>query len=76
MGKLSHIDEDGAAAMVDVSEKAITKREATACATIRMAASTVALISDRGLPKGDVLAVARIAGIQACLLYTSDAADE
>lgn len=63
--KLSHIDATGAASMVDVAAKPVTRREAIATATIAMAAETVALIAESGLPKGDVLAVARIAGIQA-----------
>ena len=62
--KLSHVDAMGKASMVDVSAKAISHREAIATATITMAAETVALIAENGLPKGDVLAVARIAGIQ------------
>ncbi|MEZ5327452.1 MAG: cyclic pyranopterin monophosphate synthase MoaC [Verrucomicrobiales bacterium] len=63
--KLSHIDAAGAASMVDVAHKPVTRREAVATGTITMAPATVALIADNGLPKGDVLAVARIAGIQA-----------
>lgn len=51
--------------MVDVSAKAVSHREAIAEATITVAAETLALIAEGGLPKGDVLAVARIAGIQA-----------
>ena len=51
--------------MVDVADKPVTRREAIATGTITMAPSTVALITENGLPKGDVLAVARIAGIQA-----------
>ena len=51
--------------MVDVGTKPISRREAIATATIAMAPETVALIAEDGLPKGDVLAVARIAGIQA-----------
>ncbi|MGK0184314.1 MAG: cyclic pyranopterin phosphate synthase [Verrucomicrobiales bacterium] len=63
--KLSHIDASGAASMVDVADKQVTRREAIATATITMEPETVALIAENGLPKGDVLAVARIAGIQA-----------
>ncbi len=63
--RLSHIDERGAARMVDVSEKADTAREATAEAFVAMRPETLALIQQGGLPKGDVLAVARVAGIMA-----------
>jgi cyclic pyranopterin phosphate synthase len=51
--------------MVDVGEKAITARTAVACASVRMAASTLRALRDQRTPKGDVLATARIAGIQA-----------
>jgi len=51
--------------MVDVSEKPVVRREATAKGFIALQPATVALIADGGMPKGDVLAVARIAGIQA-----------
>jgi cyclic pyranopterin phosphate synthase len=64
-GKLSHIDEGGRARMADVSAKADTKREATARARIVMRAETLALIQGDGVAKGDVLAVAQIAGIMA-----------
>ncbi len=62
---LSHLDERGAARMVDVSGKAVTAREAVAEAFVAMRPETLALIQEGGLPKGDVLAVARVAGIQA-----------
>lgn len=62
---LSHIDEQGKASMVDVSEKPVTCREARASARIAMHASTLEQIKNNTLKKGDVLAVARIAGIQA-----------
>lgn len=62
---LSHIDNDGKASMVDVGEKDITRREARAEGYIYMAPETLALVKDNSLKKGDVLAVARIAGIQA-----------
>ena len=62
---LSHLDEKGAARMVDVSAKAETEREAVAEALVVMQAATLALIQEGGLPKGDVIAVARIAGIMA-----------
>ena len=64
-GKLSHIDASGRAKMVDVSEKDDTKREATATGRIVMRRETLALIQQAGLPKGDVLAVAQIAGVMA-----------
>ncbi|HEX6590740.1 MAG TPA: cyclic pyranopterin monophosphate synthase MoaC [Moraxellaceae bacterium] len=62
---LTHLDEQGAARMVDVGSKAVTQRSATAQALVRMQPATLALIVDGKLPKGDVFAVARIAGIQA-----------
>ena len=62
---LSHIDESGAARMVDVTEKKVTQREAIAQARITMKPETLAMIVDGTHAKGDVLAVARIAGIQA-----------
>ena len=64
-GELSHVDERGAARMVDVSEKAETARTAVAEATVRMQPATLALIQQGGIAKGDVLATARIAGIMA-----------
>jgi len=63
--QLTHLDEDGRAAMVDVSAKPALRREAVAEAFIRLQPETLSLISAGGLPKGDVLAVARVAGIQA-----------
>jgi cyclic pyranopterin phosphate synthase len=65
MPELSHIREDGTAAMVDVSEKPVVRREAWARGFIRLRPETVAAISDGEVPKGDVLATARIAAIQA-----------
>ncbi|WP_404368515.1 cyclic pyranopterin monophosphate synthase MoaC [Marinobacter sp.] len=65
MSELTHLDEKGAARMVDVSDKPDTVREARAEASIRMAPETLAMIVDGQHPKGDVLAVARIAGIMA-----------
>ena len=62
---LTHLDEHGKATMVDVSDKSASLREARAFARVRMQAQTLALVADNGLKKGDVLAVARIAGIQA-----------
>jgi cyclic pyranopterin phosphate synthase len=63
--ELSHTDSTGKASMVDVSSKATTKRTATATARVQMAPSTLKLIRENGLKKGDILAVARVAGIQA-----------
>ncbi len=63
MSKLSHFDSDGASRMVDVSGKDITLRSARASAMVSMAPETLALIQDRGIAKGDVLEVARLAGI-------------
>jgi cyclic pyranopterin phosphate synthase len=62
---LTHIDQRGNAAMVDVTAKAATEREATAKGTVTMQPETLARISEGGLKKGDVLGVARIAGIMA-----------
>lgn len=64
-GPLSHLDERGAAHMVDVSAKATTKRTAVAAGVLRTTAEVVQLISAGGLPKGDALATARVAGIMA-----------
>lgn len=64
-GGLTHLDETGAARMVDVSGKAVTPRVAVAEGRIRMAPDTLAAIRDGGLKKGDALATARIAGIMA-----------
>ena len=61
----SHIDETGAARMVDVGEKAIVRRMAVAAGEVRMAPETVGLLRERALPKGDVLNTARIAGVMA-----------
>ncbi|WP_251978259.1 cyclic pyranopterin monophosphate synthase MoaC [Salinicola avicenniae] len=62
---LTHLNARGEAHMVDVADKQETRREARACGMIRMAPETLALLAEGGLPKGDVLATARIAGIQA-----------
>ena len=66
MEKLTHINENGEAIMVDVSGKAVTAREAKAEGTIYVGAEILRLLQDGALPKGDVLAAARIAGIMAC----------
>ena len=63
MSRLTHFDESGAATMVDVSGKAVTRREATAAASVLMQPETMALIAGGGIGKGDVLSVARLAGI-------------
>ena len=63
--KLTHIDAEGAARMVDVGEKADTARSAVASARVAMRSETATAIRDGSTKKGDVLAVARIAGIMA-----------
>ena len=63
--RLTHLDESGAARMVDVGGKAETRREATAECLVRMAPATLSAIRDSELAKGDALGVARIAGIMA-----------
>ena len=65
MKEFSHIDEKGQARMVDVTEKEPTLRHAVARGQVRMRPETVARIEEGGIPKGDVLATARIAGIMA-----------
>lgn len=62
---LTHLDAEGNARMVDVGDKAITQREARAQARVFMDSDTLALIAGGGHKKGDVLSIARIAGIQA-----------
>lgn len=61
----SHVDDSGAARMVDVAGKDITVRTATATGRVDLSPETVALLRGDGVPKGDVLAVARVAGIMA-----------
>lgn len=61
--RLTHVDETGAARMVDVSEKAVTARTATASGRVLVAPEVIELLRGEGVPKGDALAVARIAGI-------------
>lgn len=63
--RLSHLDETGAAHMVDVTAKDVTKRVAVAGGTVHTTPDVVALIAAGGLPKGDALATARVAGILA-----------
>ena len=64
-GKLTHFDEKGDAVMVDVSAKPVTDREAVARSEIRMQPETLAMIREGRAKKGDVLAVAQLAGIMA-----------
>jgi cyclic pyranopterin phosphate synthase len=65
MMQLTHINESGQAEMVDVTETAMTQREATAEATVTMLPATLQLIVDGGHKKGDVFTVAKLAGVQA-----------
>lgn len=65
MAKLSHLDAEGRARMVDVTEKVVTERIAAARGTIFMRAETLALIMEKKIEKGDVFSVARVAGIMA-----------
>jgi cyclic pyranopterin phosphate synthase len=61
--RLTHVDETGAARMVDVSAKQVSTREAVAAGRVLVSAEVVALLRGAGVPKGDTLAVARLAGI-------------
>lgn len=65
MAELTHFDKRGSARMVDVSQKPSTQREAVARGSITMKKKTLRLIKDKGIEKGDVLGVARVAGIMA-----------
>ena len=65
MSELTHLDKDGRASMVDVGNKDTTSREAVAEGSVYMAPATLSAIRDGAVPKGDVLASARIAGIMA-----------
>ena len=65
MTELTHFDEGGASRMVDVSGKEVTLRTARASGCVRLEPATLALVRDRRLAKGDVLEVARLAGIMA-----------
>ncbi len=62
-GRLTHLDEAGAARMVDVTAKDVTARTATASGRVDLSPEVVALLRGEGVPKGDALAVARVAGI-------------
>ena len=61
--RLTHLDDSGAARMVDVTAKAVTARSATATGRVDLSPEVVALLRGEGMPKGDALAVARVAGI-------------
>jgi cyclic pyranopterin phosphate synthase len=63
MDELTHLDESGAARMVDVTEKSVTARTAVATGRVLVSTEVVELLRGDGVPKGDALAVARIAGI-------------
>lgn len=63
--RLTHVDESGAARMVDVSAKQVTARTATASGRVLVAPEVVRLLRGEGVPKGDALGVARVAGIMA-----------
>ena len=65
MGELTHFNEQGRARMVDVTDKAVTQRRAVAAGEIHVAPETMAHIKNGTMKKGDVLAVAQVAGIQA-----------
>lgn len=65
MSKLTHLDDSGAARMVDISAKAATRREAVAEGFIHIAKDALQIIADQAVKKGDVIATARIAGIMA-----------
>lgn len=62
-GRLTHIDDAGAARMVDVTAKDVTSRSATASGRVLVSAEVISLLRGVGVPKGDTLAVARLAGI-------------
>jgi cyclic pyranopterin monophosphate synthase len=63
--EFSHLDREGAARMVDVGEKAVVRRTATAAGRVRMSLGTIELLQEKALPKGDALNTARIAGVMA-----------
>jgi len=71
MKKLSHLDRRGRARMVDVGAKPVTARRAVASGLVAMSAETLALVTGGDLPKGDALAVSRIAGIQGAKLTST-----
>jgi len=65
MSGLTHLDDNGAAHMVDITDKNISQRQAIATSSVTMKAETLEKVINQGIEKGDVLSVARIAGIQA-----------
>lgn len=65
VARLTHVDESGAARMVDVSGKPVTHREAVATGRVRLSSAVLELLRGEGVPKGDALGVARVAGILA-----------
>jgi cyclic pyranopterin monophosphate synthase len=65
LARLTHVDQSGAARMVDVSAKAVTTREAVATGCVRVSSAVLELLRGDGVPKGDALGVARVAGIMA-----------
>ncbi len=65
MAEFSHLDAEGAARMVDVGEKEVARRSATAAGRVSMSSETVELLREKALPKGDALNTARIAGVMA-----------
>jgi len=65
MARLSHVDREGKARMVDIGAKAVTRREAAASAFIKLSPQTLRLVKANKIAKGDVLNTARLAGIQA-----------
>ena len=65
MTQFSHLDEEGAARMVDVGGKAVIRRTATAAGRVEMSPETVRLLREKALPKGDALNTAKIAGVMA-----------
>src|SRR5918997_5057934 len=65
MTSFSHLDEEGTARMVDVGEKAVIQRTATATGRVSMAPETVQALREKALPKGDALNTAKIAGVMA-----------
>ncbi len=64
-GRLTHVDEHGAARMVDVGDKPVTTRTASATGRVLVSPAVIELLRGEGVPKGDALAVARVAGIMA-----------
>jgi cyclic pyranopterin monophosphate synthase len=65
MAQFSHLDEEGATRMVDVGEKTVVRRTATAAGHVRMSRDTIQALREKALPKGDALNTAKIAGVMA-----------